>query len=175
MKKYLVILFLMAIGASVYGQELESSSYSFSGYVRANKGAGQYYTEDGVLYLKLSPSSTGTSQYTYLVKYPASKQNTSFTIPTGATRICRGAFQGNKYIQTIRIPSSVAYIGDDAFADCDNLKNIEVYGSSSSDQTINSGDVNEDGEVNIGDVNELIGLILGYVKEHPEILEQIRK
>ena len=45
----------------------------------------------------------------------------------------------------------------------------------SSGQTISKGDVNTDGEINIADVNEVIGLILGYVKEHPEILEQIRK
>lgn len=37
------------------------------------------------------------------------------------------------------------------------------------------GDVNEDSEVNIADVNEVISLILGIVREHPEILEQIKK
>ena len=42
-------------------------------------------------------------------------------------------------------------------------------------QTISKGDVNIDGEVNIADVNEVISLILGYVREHPEILEQIKK
>ena len=42
-------------------------------------------------------------------------------------------------------------------------------------QTISKGDVNTDGEVNIADVNEVISLILGIVREHPEILEQIKK
>lgn len=41
-------------------------------------------------------------------------------------------------------------------------------------QTISKGDVNIDGEVNIADVNEVISLILGIVREHPEILEQIK-
>ena len=45
----------------------------------------------------------------------------------------------------------------------------------SSGQTISKGDVNTDGEVNIADVNEVISLILGIVREHPEILEQIKK
>lgn len=45
----------------------------------------------------------------------------------------------------------------------------------SSGQTISKGDVNEDSEVNIADVNEVISLILGIVREHPEILEQIKK
>lgn len=153
MKKFLVLLFLIAIGASVYGQELESSSYSFSGYVSADMGAGQYYTEDGVLYLKSSPSSTGTFQYTFLVKYPASKQNTSFTIPTGTTRICRGAFQGNKYIQTIRIPSTVRRIGDNTFDGCENLRSIEVYTSSSSIQVIEEDRETEKEEIGRYNIN----------------------
>ena len=45
----------------------------------------------------------------------------------------------------------------------------------SSGSNINKGDVNTDGEVNIADVNEVISLILGIVREHPEILEQIKK
>lgn len=44
-----------------------------------------------------------------------------------------------------------------------------------SNQTQIKGDVNEDSEVTIADVNEVIYLILGYVREHPEILEQIKK
>lgn len=44
----------------------------------------------------------------------------------------------------------------------------------SSGQTISKGDVNEDSEVNIADVNEVISLILGIVREHPEILKQIK-
>lgn len=44
----------------------------------------------------------------------------------------------------------------------------------SSGQTISKGDVNEDSEVNIADVNEVISIILGIVREHPEILKQIK-
>lgn len=45
----------------------------------------------------------------------------------------------------------------------------------SSGQTVSEGDVNKDGEVSIADVNKVISLILGIVREHPEILEQIKK
>ncbi len=45
----------------------------------------------------------------------------------------------------------------------------------SSGQTTSKGDVNTDGEVNIADVNEVINLILGFIREHPSILEQIKK
>lgn len=44
----------------------------------------------------------------------------------------------------------------------------------SSNQTQSKGDLNEDGSVNISDLNELINMILGYVKEHPEIMERIK-
>ena len=58
------------------------------------------------------------------------------------------------------------------------LKNEDHYLLSkeiSSGQSISKGDVNEDSEVNIADVNEVISLILGIVREHPEILKQIKK
>lgn len=45
----------------------------------------------------------------------------------------------------------------------------------SGSQTQIEGDVNHDSEVNIADVNRVISLILGIVREHPEILEQIKK
>lgn len=129
MKKFLILLFLMAIGTSVYAQSLETSSNTNLGYiVSAYKGdKNTLYSEDGVLFV----GSKSGSKYYFLVKYPASKQATSFTIPAGTGRICRGAFQGNKFLQTIRIPSSVLYIGDNAFDGCESLKSIEVYEASS--------------------------------------------
>lgn len=56
----------------------------------------------------------------------------------------------------------------------DDCKKFLLSKEISSGQTISKGDVNEDSEVNIADVNEVISLILGIVREHPEILEQIK-
>lgn len=42
-----------------------------------------------------------------------------------------------------------------------------------SNQTQSEGDLNKDGEVNISDINRLVGIILGYVREHPEVLNQV--
>ena len=168
MKKLLVLLFLMAIGTSVYSQ----STVTDKGYTQL--GLDYWYESlDGVLFVMRQANYEETPRPYTLVKVPQTKNITNYTVPDGVETIAKGAFQGNKYIQTIRIPTSVYYIGDNAFADCENLKSIEVYPSSN--QTISKGDVNEDGEVNISDVNELIDLILGYLREHPEILEQIRK
>jgi len=44
--------------------------------------------------------------------------------------------------------------------------------TSSSHQTQIEGDVNQDGEVTISDVNKVINIILGIVRENPELLEK---
>ena len=44
--------------------------------------------------------------------------------------------------------------------------------NSSSNHTIIEGDVNIDGEVTIADVNRVINIILGIVRENPNLLEQ---
>ena len=60
------------------------------------------------------------------------------------------------------------------FVDNEN-KSFLLSKEISSGQTISKGDVNTDGEVNIADVNEVINIILGYVREHPEIMERYGK
>ena len=169
MKKILVLLFLMLIGTSVYGQDIITNK----GYTQISNDH-WYESRDGVLYIiEDAWSGCDTIKPYVLVRFPQNKNVTEYTILDGVVTIAKGAFQGNKYIQTIKIPSSVYYIGDNAFADCENLKTIEVYGSSSSNQTQSEGDLNKDGEVNIADINRLVGIILGYVREHPEILNQV--
>lgn len=43
-----------------------------------------------------------------------------------------------------------------------------------SNQTALSGDVNKDGKVNVSDVTTLVNIILGIVKNNPNLLEQIK-
>lgn len=89
---------------------------------------GDYHTEDGVLFLTFDGYyQSGSQRCETLVKFPQSKNLTIYTVPDGVYCIARGAFQGNKYLQTIRIPSSVYYVGEDAFRDCESLTSIEVY------------------------------------------------
>lgn len=120
MKKFLILLFLMAIGTSVYAQDVNSN-----GYIIAGSSHEHFESIDGVLYQIYNSSPN------VLVKFPQNKNVTTYTIPDKTKTIAKGAFQGNKYIQTIRIPSTVNYIGDNAFDGCENLKTIEVYESSS--------------------------------------------
>lgn len=56
--------------------------------------------------------------------------------PTTLTTIEWGAFETCGQLETVRIPSSLQYISNCAFADCSNLKNVYTY-------TIEPTDINE--------------------------------
>lgn len=146
MKKFLILLFLMAIGTSVYGQTATDN-----GYIYLMNEAFSFETIDGVLFIRYK-----TSSYNYLktlVKFPQNKNLTTYTVPDKVQIIARGAFQGNKYIQTIRIPSSVTYIGDNAFDGCENLKTIEIYSSDSAIQAVEMDDNTEKKEIGRYNIN----------------------
>lgn len=53
---------------------------------------------------------------------------TSIEIPSNISKIDNGAFLGSS-ITNIKIPNSVKYIGDQAFAECDKLVKIDIPGS----------------------------------------------
>lgn len=148
MKKFLVFLFLIAIGTSVYAQK----KINDRGYTYTEDSDDYFKSIDGVLYL-ISRVNASNPPYTHtLVKYPQNKKDITYTVPNNVRTIAKGAFQGNKYIDTIRIPSSVIYIGDNAFADCENLKTIEVYTSSSSIQAVEE-DIIEKEEIGRYNIN----------------------
>ncbi len=121
----------MALVTSAFAQNAINSNGYVSADANPYQGTYKYETIDGVLYVnKFEYSSASTYPY-ILVKFAQCKNVTTYTIPDGVFTIMKGAFQGNKYIQKIRIPSSVRYIGDNAFDGCENLSSIEVYESSS--------------------------------------------
>ncbi len=76
----------------------------------------QYYYSDeyGALYNK---------EKTLLLHFPSSCELDEYDIPYGVETIGKGAFR-NSQLKTINIPSSVKFIGDSAFWDCDNLTHI---------------------------------------------------
>ena len=75
---------------------------------------------DGVLYNK---------EMNYLLKYPAAKEGSDFSIPDSVGYIDALAFSDNLSLINITIPNSVTKIGNSAFYDCVSLKNIYFTGT----------------------------------------------
>jgi hypothetical protein len=61
-----------------------------------------------------------------ILRYPADKKDTSYTIPVGITAIGDDAFLNCKSLTVINIPDSVISIGDGAFCGCQNLTAINI-------------------------------------------------
>ena len=80
-----------------------------------------YYSgNNGVLFNK---------KKTELIKYPARKSQTSYTIPNSVTRIGDSAFEDCTGLTSITIPNSVTSIGYVAFEDCTGLTSITIPNS----------------------------------------------
>ena len=76
-----------------------------------------YCSQDGVLFNK---------DKTTLVKYPAGKTETIYTIPDSVTTIGYCAFHSCDLLENITIPDGVTTIGNYAFYDCSSLTDITV-------------------------------------------------
>lgn len=111
MQKYL-LTFVMSLTISLgFAQaNLETDSAFPTGYIKATSPY-YYGTQDGVLYV-----FSGRDPF-ILVRYPEADTRQSFTIPNTVSRISRGAFKGCKNLEELIIPTSVFYIGDNAFDD----------------------------------------------------------
>lgn len=79
----------------------------------ANKN---FKSQDGVLF------DIGMTQ---LIYYPPSKEDKTYDIPDGCTKIEDWAFIGNSFLETINL-AGVTEIGEDAFYHCTALKSVEL-------------------------------------------------
>ncbi len=75
---------------------------------------------DGVLF-----SGDGT----VLLAYPLGRQDRSYTIPDGVVEIATNAFRGNRVLETLALPASLARVCDDAFNDSYYLTTVSYPGT----------------------------------------------
>ena len=127
-KKMIMMTMAVAIGTAVQAQTLESNSDFPTGYLVTN-----YYDKsntiqsiDGVLYLISDDIPI------VLVKYPPMNPREEFEVPSSVRRISNNAFQGTKFLKTLKIHNTVSdgrflklVIGESAFNDS-SIENFEV-------------------------------------------------
>ncbi len=95
----------------------------------------RYSSQDGVLYDSGAENETHAPQPAYM---PAGKTG-SYRIPDGVTAIPANAFAGSK-IDRVVIPASVAQIGTEAFAGCENLVSVVFEEPGASAPALTIGD-----------------------------------
>ena len=82
-------------------------------YVQSDNA--KYTSENGILFSKDKKT---------LMRYPAGKKESSYSIPNTVTEICTSAFNDCFNLTSVTIPNSVTSIGNDAFYCCKNLTSI---------------------------------------------------
>ena len=130
MRKTILISLLLTVSTAALAQ-LETKEEYPTGYVTGFYSAINPFQDiDGVLYsvYRYNPSGPTVDDFWTLVKYPANRTETTYSVDPRCTRIAKGAFEGARHLKTIYIPSSVSYIGENAFDGCSALENI-FYGS----------------------------------------------
>ena len=78
---------------------------------------GSYKSLDGTIY---------TADGKALIRYPSSKTDTCFDIPSGVETVEEYAFYGCDALVEVSIPSSVTAVGGAAFSHCSSLKTVKV-------------------------------------------------
>ena len=81
------------------------------------EGNDTYCSKDGVVFDK---------EMTMLKRYPPGKTCDKYTVPSGVTQICEGAFSYSRNVSEIVMPDSVYKIGSDAFRECSGLKKVDL-------------------------------------------------
>ena len=81
------------------------------------KGNEYYGSIDGVLF---------DARIAFLVKYPASKTDTSYTIPESAWNIADLAFDGASKLRSVVLHDGIYTIGNYAFRNCSSLESISI-------------------------------------------------
>ena len=132
--KQIFTLLLALMGMTAQAQVIEQVDKFPSGYINGvYMGEAKNKTIDGVLY---AVGYEGTRDW-ILVRYPAGSRNETYTVHSYCRRIARGAFEGAAYLREIYLPSTVSYIGDDAFAGCTSLQGI-YFGEEGSSTAVRS-------------------------------------
>jgi len=107
----------VTIGSGVTSIGEDAFVYGNLTEITVDYGNTAYSSQEGILYNK---------NKTTLVRYPASKTDSTFTIPNSVTSIESDAFYGCSYLTSVIIPNSVTSIGSSAFYNCSYLTSVII-------------------------------------------------
>jgi len=99
---------------------IESDTFSYCGKleeINVASGNKNYFSENGVLFNKAK---------TILIRYPASKSDSSYIIPECVREIESEAFKASNNLVSVTYPSELKFIGYEAFSYCEKLKSAEI-------------------------------------------------
>lgn len=116
--EYNTVLETIVIPSGYHGEFLVNGLSGLKNII-VNEGNTFYYAVDGVLY----------SNQHELIKYPASKEGSSYTVSSGTLVISAWAFSENQNLTSIDLGSSITTIDDYAFLGSVQLNNINIPSS----------------------------------------------
>ena len=129
MKRLLTILALLMLTTAVGAQTLEKTNGDFpTGYFESSyfNSGNTIKSIDGVLYMVYADTPM------VLLRYPAANPRTEFEVPKTVRRIANNAFQGTRYLKTLKMHDEVSFgnhiyivIGETAFNDS-SIENFVV-------------------------------------------------
>ena len=96
--------------------------------VITKKKMAKYFSQDGVLYLRLRRKEMNYEPGIYLVCYPCNNPNKIFAIPDFVTHLAPYAF-ANSCITSVKLPIGLKSIGNRAFYNCKSLRSITIPNS----------------------------------------------
>ena len=108
----------VTIPASV--SAIGDNAFSWCTDLRAIKvdSANKNFTDvDGVLFSKSKDT---------IIVYPAGKEGKTYEIADSVKKIASFAFYMSRYIESVKVPKSVAYIGQEAFCTCPKLTSVTI-------------------------------------------------
>lgn len=147
MRKLFILFIVSVFSFLANAQKLETNTEFYTGYLTTTNfdRNNTIKSIEGVLYFIYDNIPIA------LVKYPAMKTDEEFEIPSTVRRICNNAFQGTKFLKTLKIHNTVtegAYvnlaIGEDAFNDS-SIENFIVI----------ENDVNNEASYNVPKIESI--------------------
>lgn len=110
----------LRIPASVKELQFQPGATKLQSYI-VDEGNAKYSSKDGVLFNK---------DQTWMIHYPADKSGNDYSVPDGVTGLLANAFQANKHLVNITLPSTVTE-WDFNESNFNTLKNIYVNSGNS--------------------------------------------